>query len=74
MLKNRLKRNVFDKKKFGLDWVIFFMGNFSWEGKTNPPSKLSQTFPGLIRSFAVKENHIGPAVSKILSSVPLIEN
>ena len=42
----------------------FFLVDFSLKGGVNPSSKNLKTFPGPMRSYTVKENHVGSAVSK----------
>ena len=50
------------RKKCGK--VIFSCVDFSLKVGVNPSPKKFKTFPGAMRSYTVKENHVGSAVSK----------
>ena len=49
-----------------MEGVNFFLGVISLGRVEIPSPKKSETFPRLIRSFPVKENHTGSEVSEIL--------
>ena len=52
------------KKKLGRG--NFFLWATSWEGGVTLPLNYLKTFPGPMRSYTVKKNHIGSAVSEII--------
>ena len=54
----------FLKEKVKL-FFFFWGGGILLGGLTYSPPKYLKTFPGHIRSFTAKENHIGSAVSEI---------
>ena len=60
-----LRSAVYKKCPLGCALYFFDFWRLLWEGvSTLPPKDL--TFPGPMRSYTVKENHIGSAVSEIL--------